>query len=85
MASSTSLLANQVGGHPGVRSSADGSQILKPCLPAERDFYERVVTTDVKGFEALRKHVPGFYGVAPAEGTESKDESTAGSSEQILT
>lgn len=74
MASTTSLLANQVGGHPGVRSSADGSQILKPCLPAERAFYEKVVATNVKGFEALRKHVPAFYGVAPAEGAERKDE-----------
>ena len=33
-------LASQVGGHPGVTSSADGNTIIKPCLPAEKAFYE---------------------------------------------
>lgn len=70
----TVLLTSQVGGHAGVRASADGSQILKPCLPTERAFYEKVITDDsVEGFRLLRKHVPAFYGVTPAEGQEGKD------------
>ena len=71
----TILLASQVGGHAGVRSSADGSQIMKPCLPTERAFYEKVITNDnVQGFTLLRKHVPAFYGIHPAEGPDGKDE-----------
>jgi hypothetical protein len=74
MESTSPLLENQVGGHPGVRASKDGSQIIKPCLPTERLFYQKVISSNIKGFEALRKHVPAFYGVVPAEGPEDKDE-----------
>jgi hypothetical protein len=63
---STIPLTSQVGGHAGVRSSSDGSQIMKPCLTAERQFYETVVSKDVQGFKLLAKHVPKFYGIEPA-------------------
>ncbi|KAG8819824.1 hypothetical protein FRC19_009496 [Serendipita sp. 401] len=67
-------LASQVGGHAGVRSSADGSQIMKPCLPAERHFYETVISADAPAFRLLAKHVPGFFGIAPPEEQGGKDE-----------
>lgn len=66
-------LASQVGGHAGVRSSADGAQIIKPCLQAERDFYETVVSKDIQGFKLLAKHVPKFFGVEPATDESGKD------------
>lgn len=63
---------SQVGGHPGLRTSADGSQIIKPCLHSERLFYETVINGHQEGFRLLSKHVPNFLGVtADAEG---KDE-----------
>ncbi|CCA70211.1 related to ARG82-dual-specificity inositol polyphosphate kinase required for regulation of phosphate-and nitrogen-responsive genes [Serendipita indica DSM 11827] len=75
MSSSTSIpLTSQVGGHAGVRSSADGAQIIKPCLPAERAFYETVIHAQDPAFALLAKHVPRFYGVAPAEADGGKDE-----------
>lgn len=74
MSSSTSIpLTSQVGGHAGVRSSADGAQIIKPCLPAERAFYETVIHAQDPAFALLAKHVPRFYGVAPAEADGGKE------------
>lgn len=74
MADNTVAFDSQVGGHPGLRVDADGSRIIKPCLPAERHFYETVINADAEEFKLLSKHVPTFYGVTPAVADE-KDES----------
>jgi len=58
---------SQVGGHPGLRATADGSRIIKPSLASERHFYETVVSHHAEGFKLLSKHVPTFYGVTPAD------------------
>jgi len=57
-------LASQVGGHPGVMSSADGSTIIKPCLPAEKAFYEAMQDApEGTAMAALRTLCPEFRGV----------------------
>jgi len=66
-------LQSQVGGHPGLRITADESRIIKPSLPSERHFYESVISTHAEGFKLLSKHVPAFYGVTPAD-ADGKDE-----------
>jgi hypothetical protein len=32
-------LSSQVGGHAGMLSSEDGTLVIKPCLPLEKEFY----------------------------------------------
>lgn len=68
-------LASQVGGHAGVLSSADGSLIIKPCLKAERDFYEVLVRAgpDDVGLTALRALAPAYHGTLIAEGGDGKE------------
>ena len=57
-------LASQVGGHPGVMSSADGSSIIKPCLPAEKAFYEAMQDApEGSAMARLRTLCPEFRGV----------------------
>lgn len=60
-------LDSQVGGHAGVQASEDGSLIIKPCLPAERDFYQLIASGDER-FEKLREWVPKFFGTLRLEG-----------------
>ena len=56
-------LTSQVGGHPGVMSSADGSTIIKPCLLAEKVFYEAMrEAPDGSAMAALRRLCPEFRG-----------------------
>ncbi|KAG9009974.1 hypothetical protein FRB94_011110 [Tulasnella sp. JGI-2019a] len=70
-------LASQVGGHPGIESSADGSLIIKPCLLIEPAFYSQIAS-DVS-LAALRPHIPTYYGLLGAargqEATSSSDAS----------
>ena len=57
-------LASQVGGHPGVKSSADGNTIIKPCLPAEKAFYEAMQDApEGSAMAKLRALCPEFRGV----------------------
>jgi len=57
-------LASQVGGHPGVMSSADGSTIIKPCQSAEKVFYEAMQEAlDGSAMAMLRTLCPEFRGV----------------------
>jgi 1D-myo-inositol-tetrakisphosphate 5-kinase/inositol-polyphosphate multikinase len=57
-------LTSQVGGHPGVMSSADGSTIIKPCLPAEKAFYEAMQDApEGSAMATLRTLCPEFRGV----------------------
>lgn len=69
-------LTSQVGGHPGVLSSADGSVIIKPCLIPERDFYERLKAAGPgeKGLHDLRPLCPVYHGTVFTEGEDGKDE-----------
>lgn len=75
MASSSDAtpLASQVGGHNGIQSTADGSLIIKPCLPAEGEFYTRLSTSS--DFAHLRPFIPRFIGVLRLEGSVELDES----------
>lgn len=59
-------LESQVGGHPGVMASEDGSLLIKPALAAEVAFYQSV-TAD-PAFAPLRPFVPKFYGTLRLEG-----------------
>ncbi|KAI0628820.1 hypothetical protein C8Q77DRAFT_341606 [Trametes polyzona] len=59
-------LESQVGGHPGVLESEDGSLLIKPALQKEVDFYHALSTDP--GFSPLRPFVPKFYGTLRLEG-----------------
>ncbi|CAE6408202.1 unnamed protein product [Rhizoctonia solani] len=56
----------QVGGHKGVKQSGEGDLIMKPCLPAERDFYQAIAAD--QRLAALGPYVPKFYGTLRLEG-----------------
>ena len=64
-------LASQVGGHPGVLASEDGSLLIKPALAAEVAFYT-FVTVD-PGFAPLRPYLPKFYGTLTLQGKVDED------------
>ena len=64
--SKTIPLDSQVGGHPGVLTSEDGSLLIKPAHPTEVAFYQSVVADP--GFAPLRPFVPKFYGTLRLEG-----------------
>lgn len=70
-------LASQVGGHPGVMASEDGSLIIKPALPVEVAFYQSVLSDPA--FEALRPYIPQFYGTLRLEGQVDPEKSKDGS------
>lgn len=76
-------LSSQVGGHPGVQSSEDGSLIFKPCLPAERDFYQLLVSGDER-FSKLFNWTPKFYGTLRLEGKVKDDGDVVGSAESTV-
>jgi len=59
-------LASQVGGHAGVSTSEDGSQLYKPALAHEVDFYQYLNSDPV--FASLKPYIPKFYGVLRYEG-----------------
>ncbi|KZT11162.1 SAICAR synthase-like protein [Laetiporus sulphureus 93-53] len=63
---SMSLLPSQVGGHPGILTTEDGSLIIKSALPNEISFYQTVAVDP--GFQPLRDFVPQFYGTLRLEG-----------------
>src|SRR5258706_6210981 len=69
-------IASQIGGHPGVMSSADGNTIIKPCLPAEKAFYEAMQdATEGSAMARLRTLCPEFRGVT-VDGNVSRPLST---------
>ncbi|ELU36266.1 hypothetical protein AG1IA_09705 [Rhizoctonia solani AG-1 IA] len=59
-------LEMQVGGHKGVQQSGEGDLVMKPCLPAERDFYQAIAGDE--RLASLRPHVAKFYGTLRLEG-----------------
>ncbi|KZV68095.1 SAICAR synthase-like protein [Peniophora sp. CONT] len=81
LSGSITPLSSQVGGHLGVQSTADGSLIIKPSLPAEASFYQQLAA-DAK-LADLRAFTPKFLGTltleerAAAERVEGKGEDEA--------
>lgn len=61
-----SALKSQVGGHPGVLSSQDGSLIIKPCLHPELEFYQEIASNPA--LKHLKPIVPRFYGTLQLHG-----------------
>ncbi|KAI0933417.1 hypothetical protein AcV5_005564 [Taiwanofungus camphoratus] len=59
-------LESQVGGHPGVLTSEDGSLLFKPALPKEVAFYQTVSSDPT--LVTLRPFVPIFYGTLKLQG-----------------
>jgi inositol-polyphosphate multikinase len=66
MTTSSVPLASQVGGHPGVLSSEDGSLLFKPTAPVELHFYQTVHSKP--NFAPLVPFLPKFYGTLKLEG-----------------
>ncbi|THH03650.1 hypothetical protein EW145_g6115 [Phellinidium pouzarii] len=60
-------LSSQVGGHPGVLASEDGSLIVKESVARERAFYELLAQEDPR-IAPLQPFVPLFYGTLRLEG-----------------
>jgi len=56
-------LASQVGGHPGILTDQAGKTIIKPLLPVELAFYERLADRADGRLSALRGLTPSFEGV----------------------
>ncbi|KAF7791053.1 hypothetical protein EIP86_002013 [Pleurotus ostreatoroseus] len=69
-------LDSQVGGHPGVLTTEDGSLLIKPALPAEVAFYQTVLSD--AAFEPLRPYVPHFMGTLRLEGQLDEAQSALG-------
>ncbi|CAE6454457.1 unnamed protein product [Rhizoctonia solani] len=65
-------LEMQVGGHKGVQQSGEGDLVMKPCLPAERDFYQAIAGDE--RLASLRPHVAKFYGTLRLEGQVNTEE-----------
>jgi len=59
-------LSSQVGGHPGILATEDGSLIIKKALPLELEFYQTNALDPA--FEPLRPFLPKFYGTLKLEG-----------------
>jgi len=59
-------LTSQVGGHPGVSTSEDGSLLFKPVLAQEVSFYQSL--TSDPAFASLKPYIPNFYGTLRFEG-----------------
>lgn len=59
-------LASQIGGHPGVQSSEDGSLIIKPAMATEAAFYHALASDE--RLRELRQYVPIFYGTLKLHG-----------------
>lgn len=59
-------LASQVGGHPGILTTEDGSLLIKPALATEVHFYRYVEA--VQEFAPLRPFLPCCYGTLRLEG-----------------
>ncbi|CCM04564.1 uncharacterized protein FIBRA_06745 [Fibroporia radiculosa] len=66
LAGGTTRLACQVGGHPGLMITQDGSLLIKPALPKEVAFYQAIASDP--GLSLLRPFVSDFYGILRLEG-----------------
>lgn len=71
-ASATRALSSQVGGHPGVLTTEDGSLLIKPAHPTEVAFYQS--TTVDPAFAPLHPFIPKFLGTLKLEGAVKPDD-----------
>ncbi|KAH9483532.1 Inositol polyphosphate multikinase [Psilocybe cubensis] len=62
----TQALATQVGGHAGVTTTEDGSLLIKPALPRELEFYQKLQGDSA--LDELRAFIPNFIGTLRLEG-----------------
>ncbi|KAF9441915.1 SAICAR synthase-like protein [Macrolepiota fuliginosa MF-IS2] len=62
----TVSLETQVGGHAGVLTTEDGELLIKPALPRELEFYQKLQADNA--FAALRPYTPRFIGTLRLEG-----------------
>lgn len=65
-ASATHALSSQVGGHPGVLTTEDGSLLIKPALVPEVQFYQAAAADSA--FAPLRPFIPKFLGTLKIAG-----------------
>lgn len=65
-AGTSNHLTTQVGGHPGVSTTEDGSLLIKPALPSEVAFYH-LLATDTR-LAGLKDFVSDFFGTLKLEG-----------------
>ncbi|EKM56120.1 uncharacterized protein PHACADRAFT_145233 [Phanerochaete carnosa HHB-10118-sp] len=75
-------LKSQVGGHPGVMTSEDGSLVIKPALPVEVAFYQAVLADP--SLESIRPYVPRFFGTLRLEGQVDEERSAQGPAQSIV-
>ncbi|KAG2139112.1 uncharacterized protein EDB93DRAFT_707894 [Suillus bovinus] len=74
----THPLPAQVAGHVGIETTEDNSLLLKPALPREIEFYQRIAAAgDHDELSKLRKWTPKFLGVLKLEG-QLKDSNAVG-------
>lgn len=73
---STVPLNSQVGGHPGVLTTEDGSLLIKAAIPLELQFYQSLNSDST--FALLRPFVPEFYGTLKLEGKIDDTQGEAG-------
>jgi inositol-polyphosphate multikinase len=83
MASTSTIihsLESQVGGHAGVSTTENGSLLIKPAVPAELAFYQRLQQDS--NLENLRIFTPTFLGTLELMG--KVDEARSAVSESIV-
>ena len=73
-------LESQVGGHAGVLTTENGSLMIKPAVPTELAFYERLQLDS--NLEDLRAFTPTFLGTLKLTG--KVDETGSAVSESVL-
>lgn len=74
----TRPLKAQVGGHAGIETTEDDSLLIKPALPREIEFYQRIAAAgDHDELSKLRNWTPKFLGVLKLEG-QLKDSNAVG-------
>lgn len=59
-------------GYAGMRTTPDGSLIIKPAFPAELQFYQSLIEDSY--LAPLRPFIPKFLGTLPPETSVSEDE-----------
>jgi inositol-polyphosphate multikinase len=60
-------LESQVGGHPGISTTEDGSLLIKPALANEIRFYQLISSEAI--LAPLRPFVPKFFGTLRLQGS----------------
>ena len=75
-------LTSQVGGHKGVLATEGGALIIKPTLPLELEFYQRL-QHDPR-LSLLRPFTPKFLGTLRLEGKLAEDGSLEGNGIKVM-